>query len=64
MSNRVLPENEGKYGMDGYRIQIYNSSNRNAREESSKARAEFISKFPDITVLPQYTPNRVISRSE
>jgi hypothetical protein len=36
------------YGMEGYRIQIYASSNRNAREESNKARAEFINKFPDI----------------
>lgn len=35
-------------GLDGYRIQIYNSSNKNAREESGKIRAEFMSKFPDI----------------
>ena len=35
-------------GMDGFRIQIYSSSNKNAREESTKARAEFMSKFPDI----------------
>lgn len=34
--------------MEGFRIQIYMSSNRNAREESNKARAEFINKFPDI----------------
>lgn len=38
----------GYNGMDGYRIQIYSSSNRNAREESGKARAEFISRFPGI----------------
>ena len=37
------------YGMEGFRIQIYSSSNRNAREESNKVNAEFISKFPDIT---------------
>jgi len=35
-------------GMDGFRIQVYNSSNKNAREESGKVRAEFISKFPAI----------------
>jgi hypothetical protein len=35
-------------GLNGYRIQIYNSSNKNAREESGKIRAEFMSKFPDI----------------
>jgi len=34
--------------MEGFRIQIYSSSNRNAREESNKVMAEFISKFPDI----------------
>lgn len=33
-------------GLKGFRIQIYSSSNRNAREESGKVRAEFISKFP------------------
>jgi hypothetical protein len=39
---------KGYYGMDGFRIQIYASSNRNAREESNKARAEFMNKFPEI----------------
>lgn len=43
-----LEEKNGYSGMEGYRIQIYSSSNRNARDESSKARAEFMSKFPDI----------------
>jgi hypothetical protein len=44
----------GVYGMDGFRIQIYNSSARNAREESNKARAAFISKFPDINSYQLY----------
>lgn len=35
-------------GLEGFRIQIYNSSTKNAREESGKIRAEFMSKFPDI----------------
>jgi hypothetical protein len=39
---------KGYYGMEGFRIQIYASSNRNAREESNKARAEFMNKFPEI----------------
>jgi hypothetical protein len=43
-----------RYGMEGFRIQIYSSSNRNAREESNKARAVFISKFPDIVSYPLY----------
>ena len=47
MSKKVYRE-KNYYGMNGFRIQIYASSNRNAREESNKARADFISKFPDI----------------
>ena len=46
--------NYGHYGMDGFRIQIYSSSNRNAREESNKARAAFMSKFPEIASYPLY----------
>lgn len=55
MSNRVLQENEGNYGMDGYRIQIYNSSNRNAKDESNKARAEFMNKFPGVASYRKYS---------
>jgi hypothetical protein len=46
--NKNLSEKNGHYGMEGFRIQIYSSSNRNAREESDKARAKFLSKFKDI----------------
>ena len=53
ISENVFRDN-GRYGMEGFRIQIYSSSNRNAREESNKARAEFISKFPDIVSYPLY----------
>lgn len=57
--NRYILINEnnrdnGRYGMQGFRIQIYSSSNRNAREESNKARAAFISKFPDIVSYQLY----------
>jgi len=45
---------EGTQGMEGFRIQIYFSSVRQAREESAKARAEFIAKFPDIVSYAQY----------
>jgi hypothetical protein len=48
LGKQRLYEKNTYYGMEGYRIQIYNSSNRNAREESAKVRAEFISRFPDI----------------
>jgi hypothetical protein len=46
--SRNLAENKSVNGMDGYRIQIYRGSDRNAREEASKAKAEFINEFPDI----------------
>ena len=44
---KILEEKNGYSGMDGFRIQIYSSSNRNAKEESSKTNAEFLSKFPE-----------------
>jgi SPOR domain len=51
---KKLYENAGYYGMEGFRIQIYNSSTRNAREESGKVRAEFMSKFPGIVSYQLY----------
>jgi hypothetical protein len=53
ISKKIYSE-KGYYGMDGFRIQIYASSNRNAREESNKARAEFMNKFPDIVSYPLF----------
>ena len=46
-----LEQKNGFEGMEGYRIQIYNSSSRNAREESGKVQAEFINKFPEKSYL-------------
>jgi hypothetical protein len=46
--NRYILHNSKINGMEGFRIQVYSNSNKNAREESGKVRAEFISKFPDI----------------
>jgi hypothetical protein len=40
-------KNGGFSGMEGWRIQIYFSSNRNAKEESSKVNLEFLSRFPE-----------------
>ncbi len=48
MMNKKVYDDNGHYGMEGFRIQIYSNSNRNAREESSKVNADFISKFPTI----------------
>ena len=42
-----LEEKYGYSGMEGFRIQIYSSSNRNAKEESGKVNAEFLNKFPE-----------------
>ena len=49
LANTNLAKNNAHMGMEGFRIQIYRSSIRNAREESNKTRAEFISKFQDIS---------------
>ena len=54
LGNKNIYKEKGRYGMEGFRIQIYSSSTRNAREESNKARAEFMIKFPDIVSYPQY----------
>jgi hypothetical protein len=45
---RYIIYNRRLNGMEGFRIQIFNSSEKNAREASGKVRAEFMSKFPDI----------------
>jgi hypothetical protein len=42
-----LEEKNGSAGMEGFRIQIFSSSNRNAKDESNKVNAEFINKFPE-----------------
>ena len=48
LANRVLKQqSNGDGDMEGFRIQIYRSSNRNARDEANKARAEFMIEFPD-----------------
>jgi hypothetical protein len=52
--NENVYRNNGRYGMAGFRIQIFSSSNRNAREESNKVRAAFMSRFPDIPSYPLY----------
>ena len=54
MVNKNIYDEYGHFGMEGWRIQIFNSSKRNAREESNKTRALFISKFPDIASYPLY----------
>ncbi len=54
MANGRIRTVDGSQGIQGYRIQIYYSSVRNAREESARARAEFINKFPGIVSYAEY----------
>jgi hypothetical protein len=54
LGNKKTGDRYGYIGMNGYRIQIYYSSDRNAREESSKVRARFVDKFPDIPSYALY----------
>jgi hypothetical protein len=49
LSNKNLEEKNGGFtGVEGFRIQIYNSSERNAKTESGKVRQEFMNEFPEI----------------
>ncbi len=41
LSNKKLRTIEGTQGIQGFRIQIYYSSVRNAREESAKSKSRF-----------------------
>lgn len=43
-------------GFDGFRIQIYNGSKRNARELANEANSEFISKYPGIKSYLRFDP--------
>jgi hypothetical protein len=54
LSSKKLQTLEGTQGMRGFRIQIYYSSFRNAREEASKAKAELFDKFPDLKSYAEY----------
>src|SRR5450759_5129299 len=46
MANEIQ-EQKNDSGIEGFRIQIYNSSDRNAKVESGKIRQEFINQFPE-----------------
>jgi len=48
LANQNLAKVNGHHGMEGYRIQIYNNNNRNAREESNRIHAAFMSRYPDV----------------
>ncbi len=43
-------------GIDGWRIQIYNSSGRVARDEANDVRTKFLNKYPDLKAYLIYQP--------
>jgi len=47
-SYKNLEEKNGGPGMEGWRIQIFNSSSRNAKVEAGNILQEFVNKFPEI----------------
>ncbi len=62
--SRHIIANEKADGINGFRIQIYRGSGRNAREDANETKAEFISKFPGIDSylsfdLPNYFKVRI-----
>jgi hypothetical protein len=54
--SRYILYNQRLKGMDGFRVQIYRSSEKNAREEAGKIRAKFMSEFPDIKSYSSFNP--------
>jgi len=47
LANKNQEEKNHFMGIEGFRIQIYNSSDRNAKVESGKVRQEFMNQFPE-----------------
>jgi hypothetical protein len=56
LANQIQEEKNGYTGIEGFRIQIYNSSDRSAKEESPKVQQEFMSQFPDIISYLIFAP--------
>lgn len=54
INNSNLKTSDGSQGTFGYRIQVYYSNVRTAREESAKAESRFLGKFPDIPTHSMY----------
>lgn len=54
--SRHIMANAKTNGINGYRIQIYRGSGRNARENANETKAEFISEFPDISSYLRFDP--------
>jgi len=50
--------NQRKNGIDGYRLEIFFNSDRNAREEAMEVKTEFLKRYPDLDAYIQFqAPN-------
>ena len=54
LMDRQITLNKRKGGIDGYRIQVFFNSGRDAREEAIHVKADFLSEYPDIPVYIIY----------
>jgi len=51
-------KNREKEGLDGYRVEIFFSSMKDAKKEALKVKADFLSRYPDYVVHIKYvSPN-------
>lgn len=50
----VKINNDGK--IDGWRIQIYNSSGAEAKEKAKEIRSKFVNKYPEVKAYTVYQP--------
>lgn len=54
--NKHIKLNESQGTIEGWRIQIYNSSGKESKEEAKKVREKFLSKFPEVGAYLIYQP--------
>lgn len=54
LNNNNVRTSDGSQGTFGFRIQVYYSNVRTAREESAKAESRFLGRFPDISTHSMY----------
>ncbi|MBK8806262.1 MAG: SPOR domain-containing protein [Bacteroidales bacterium] len=54
--NKHIKINEGSQTIKGWRIQIYNSSGKESKEQAKKVREKFLAKYPDVSAYLIYQP--------
>lgn len=54
--NKHIKINEGAQTIKGWRIQIYNSSGKESKEQAKKVREKFLAKYPDVPAYLIYQP--------